>query len=66
MNHGYSYEMTLAASEVSRWRIADIIGRDKRLDSSKPFMPETFARVQPLTFLDSEQQLMLNQIRGNA
>jgi hypothetical protein len=66
MNHGYSYEMTLAASEVSRWRIADIIGRDKRLDFSKPFMPETFARVQPLTFLDSEQQLMLNQIRGNA
>ena len=66
MNHGYSYEMTLAASEVSRWRIADIIGRDKRLDFSKPFMPETFARVKPLTFLDSEQQLMLNQIRGNA
>ena len=66
MNHGYSYEMTLAASEVSRWRIADIIGRDKRLDFSKPFMPETFARVKPLTFLDSEQQLVLNQIRGNA
>jgi hypothetical protein len=66
MNHGYSYETTLAASEVSRWRVADIIGRDKRLDFSKPFMPETFARVKPLTFLDSEQQLVLNQIRGNA
>jgi len=66
MNHGYSYELTLASSEVNRWRIEDIIGSSKRLDFSKPFMPETFARVKSLTFLNSDEQLMLNQIRGNA
>src|SRR5215831_8467593 len=66
MNHGYSYQTTLAATEICHWRIEDIIGGDKRLDFSKPFMPETFARVQPLTFLNRDEQLMLNQIRGNA
>lgn len=66
MNHGYTYQAALAASEVSRWRIGDIIGNGKRLDFSKPFMPETFARVQPLTFLNDEERRTLNQIRGNA
>jgi hypothetical protein len=66
MNQAYTYQAALAASEVSRWRIEDIIGGNKRLDFSKPFMPETFARVQPLTFLNDEEKLTLNQIRGNA
>lgn len=66
MNHGYTYQAALAASEVSRWRIQDIIGGDKRLDFSKPFMPETLARVQQLTFLNDEEKRTLNQIRGNA
>ncbi len=66
MNHGYTYQATLASSQVMRWRIEDIIGGDKRLDFSKPFMPETFARVEPLTFLNDEEKRTLNQIRGNA
>ena len=66
MNHGYSYQSVLAASEVMRWRIEDIIGGDKRLDFSKPFMPESFARVEPLGFLTDDEKLALNQIRGNA
>jgi hypothetical protein len=48
------------------WRIEDIIGGDKRLDFHKPFMPESLARVEPLTFLNSEEKRILNQIRGNA
>jgi hypothetical protein len=48
------------------WRIEDIIGGDKRLDFHKPFMPESLARVEPLTFLDSDEKRILNQIRGNA
>jgi len=66
MNHGYSYQTTLAASQATPWRIEDIIGGEKRLDFSKPFMPESLARVEPLTFLNTEEKRILNQIRGNA
>lgn len=65
MNHAYSYQAALAASEMPRWRIEDIIGGDKRLDFSKPFMPESLARVEPLKFLTTDEKRILNQIRGN-
>jgi len=65
MNHGYSYQAALAAAEVPRWRVEDIIGGNKQLDFSKPFMPETFARVEPLDFLTTDEKRILNQIRGN-
>jgi len=63
---GYSYEATLAASQKVNWRIEDIIGGDKRLDFSRPFMPESLARVEPMSFLSADEKLILNQIRGNA
>ena len=62
----YTYQSVLAASEMIHWRIEDIIGGDKRLDFHKPFMPESLARVEPLTFLNSDEKRILNQIRGNA
>jgi hypothetical protein len=62
----YTYESVLAASEMIHWRIEDIIGGDKRLDFHKPFMPESLARVEPLTFLNLDEKRILNQIRGNA
>ncbi|HSD46089.1 MAG TPA: hypothetical protein VLB87_05680, partial [Pyrinomonadaceae bacterium] len=62
----YTYESALAASEVVHWRIEDIIGGEKRLDFTKPFMPETLARVEELSFLDRDEKIILNQIRGNA
>lgn len=65
MNHGYTYQSALAASEGIRWRIEDIIGGDKRLDFTKPFMPESLARVEELSFLTAEEKRVLNQIRGN-
>ena len=66
MNHAYTYQSTLAASEAIHWKIEDIIGGEKRLDFSKPFMPETLARVEPLTFLTRYQKKVLNQIRGHS
>lgn len=66
MNHGYTYQSTLAASDVIHWRIEDIIGGEKRLDFSKRFMPESLARVEPLSFLNNYEKTVLNQIRGNA
>ena len=65
MNNGYSYQSALAASETIHWRIEDIIGGDKKLDFTKPFMPEALAQVEPLSFLTSEEKKVLNQIRGN-
>lgn len=65
MNHGYTYQSALAASEGIRWRIEDIIGGEKRLDFTKPFMPESLARVDELPFLTADEKRVLNQIRGN-
>lgn len=62
---GYSYQTALAASQKVNWRIEDIIGGDKRLDFSKPFMPESLARVASFDFLSSDEKRTLNQIRGN-
>jgi len=62
----YTYQSALAASEAIHWRIEDIIGGEKRLDFNKPFMPETLAHTEPLTFLTKDEKRILNQIRGHA
>jgi hypothetical protein len=63
--HGYSYAATLAASERINWRIEDIIGGDRRLDFSKPFLPESLARVENHAGLSPREKIVLNQIRGH-
>jgi P-aminobenzoate N-oxygenase AurF len=60
----YNYQETLAASVKVNWRIEDIIGGDKRLDFTRPFMPESLARVKSLDFLSEAEKILLNQIRG--
>jgi hypothetical protein len=65
MQHGFTYAATLAASQRINWQVEDIIGGDKSLDFDKPFMPESLARVRPLEFLDRDEQIVLNQIRGH-
>lgn len=64
MSHQYKYEETLAASQKVNWRIEDIIGGDKRLDFTKPFMPESLARVNRLARLSPAKRLVLNHIRA--
>ena len=65
MAHNYSYQTALAASERIGWRVDDLIGGDKKLDFTKPFMPESLAQVKQLSFVTAEEQLTLNQIRGH-
>ncbi|HEX3184190.1 MAG TPA: diiron oxygenase [Pyrinomonadaceae bacterium] len=60
----YNYRETLAAAVKANWRVEDIIGGDKRLDFTKPFMPDSLARVNALEFLSDDEQILLNQIRG--
>lgn len=62
----YSYQEILAASEKVNWRVEDIIGGDKQLDFTRPFMPESLARVEQLSFLKPNEKRALNQIRGKA
>jgi hypothetical protein len=65
MQHNYSYESTLATSERIGWKVEDLIGGEKKLDFTKPFMPESLAQVKQLSFLTPQEQLILNQIRGH-
>jgi hypothetical protein len=65
MEHGYTYESALANSQRINWSIDDIIGGEKRLDFSKPFMPESLAQVRQLSFLTPAERQTLNQIRGH-
>lgn len=64
--HGYSYSASLAASQKVNWRIEDVIGGDKQLDFSKPFLPESLARIESLDSLSADEKRTLNQIRANA
>ncbi len=65
MTHQFNYKDALAASEKVTWRVEDIIGGERKLDFSKPFLPDSLARVSDMTFLDREEQITLNQIRGH-
>ncbi|MBP6014487.1 MAG: hypothetical protein KBA31_19820 [Alphaproteobacteria bacterium] len=65
MTYQYSFKDVLSRSERITWRVEDLIGGDKTLDFSKPFMPEGLARVEPLMFLSVPEKRLLNQIRGH-
>ena len=64
MQHNYSYESALAASSRINWKVEDIIGGEKKLDFTKPFMPESLAQVNEISFLTPAEKMTLNQIRG--
>lgn len=66
MSQPYTYQSALATAEGVHWRVEDLVGGDKRLDFTKPFIPESLARVEQLSFLTVDEQRVLNQIRGNA
>lgn len=61
----FIYRETLVASQRINWRIEDIIGGDKTLDFSKPFMPDSLARTRKMYFLTGSEKLVLNQIKGH-
>jgi hypothetical protein len=46
--------------------VEDLIGGDKHLDFSKPFLPDALVRVQEIEGLNALEKLLLNQIRGNS
>jgi hypothetical protein len=64
MQHQYTYAKALAASQRINWRLEDLVGDDKPLDFTRPFLPEPLARTQALSFLSPDEQRRANQIRG--
>jgi hypothetical protein len=65
MQHNYTYESALAASSRINWKVEDIIDGEKKLDFTKPFLPESLAQVNELSFLSAAEKKTLNQIRGH-
>src|ERR1044071_8472720 len=64
MHQRYSFEEILSAAERFSWRVEDLIGGERRLDFSKPLLPESLARTQQLDFLTPDERTVANQIRG--
>jgi hypothetical protein len=62
----YCFRDVLLASQRINWCVDDIINDEKRLDFGKPFLPESLARVDELSFLNADEKRILNQIRGHA
>ncbi len=62
----YNFREAIVASQRINWRIEDIIGGEKTLDFTKPFLPENLARVAEISFLNGDEKLILNHIRGHA
>lgn len=65
MEHEYTYEATLKASQKANWRLEDVIGGDKRLDFDHPFMPDSLARLEQIDFLSPGERQIFNHIRGH-
>src|SRR6185437_3293165 len=59
-----SYQHLFETSRRVNWRLEDLVGEGKRLDFTRPFLPETFAQTQPLVFLTPAERIKLNQIRA--
>jgi hypothetical protein len=66
MGYHYEFQDVLGRAERVTWRVEDLIGGDRVLDFSKPFMPENLARTDALSFLTDGEKRTLNQIRGHA
>jgi hypothetical protein len=56
MTTTYTYEGALATAQKVNWKIDDIIGGDKRLDFSRPFLPDSLAGVRKLDFLSTDER----------
>jgi hypothetical protein len=66
LTHHYDYASTLADSLKVNWRVEDLIGGDKKLDFSRPFLPDSLAGAEGISCLSAAEKLKLNQIRGNS
>lgn len=62
----YSYASILNDATRVNWQVQDLIGADKPLDFTKPFLPDAIAHTHAIVCLTPSEQLALNHIRGNS
>lgn len=66
MKAPYDYSDVLSVAERVQFRVEDVLADDARFDFSRPFLPESLARVSDVTFLTAPERLILNQVRAHS
>jgi hypothetical protein len=51
----FTYKSIWQEAQKVRWQVADLIGPDKPLDFSRPFLPESIARVADIPGLTPQE-----------
>jgi hypothetical protein len=64
--HNYDYRTTYRQSLQVNWQVDDIIGGEKTLDFSKPFLPEVWVDANGLDFLSAKEKMIVNHIRSHS
>src|SRR5437660_297069 len=57
------YPSTVTTSEKVAWTVEEIF-RDRRFDTTKMIIPDSWVRTQHLTFLNEQEQRTLNHLRA--
>jgi hypothetical protein len=65
MYHDFNFAGVLASSARAAWQIDEVLPDGAALDFGKAFMPENLARTGAITWLEANEQRVLNQIRGH-
>src|SRR5919109_2329983 len=66
IQHSYDYGSTYRQSLQVNWQVNDIIGGEKTLNFSKPFLPEVWVEADVLDFLSEKEKLAVNHIRSHS
>ncbi|MBD2232427.1 hypothetical protein [Phormidium tenue] len=62
----YSYQAILKDAARVAWQVEDLIGPDRPLDFTRPFLPEALVQAKAISGLDAKAALALNHIRSNS
>ncbi|MBE9156277.1 hypothetical protein IQ265_05450 [Nodosilinea sp. LEGE 06152] len=62
----YGYPAILKDSARVTWQVEDLIGPDRPLDFTRPFLPETLVQAEAIPGIDAEAARLLNHIRSNS
>jgi len=65
VHHSFDFGAILAASNRASWQIEDVLPDEATLDFGRNFLPEALARTAVAGGLSSDEQRLLNQIRGH-
>lgn len=66
IHHAYDYATTYQQALRVNWTIDDIIGGDKALDFTQPFLPDAWVDAGRLDFMSEAEQMTLNHIRSHS